>query len=61
MNIRQNIEAQMESQRFEAAQAAREVEQQVAWANALERAGELAQMARLSEARRVLQIALEGK
>jgi hypothetical protein len=54
MNIRKNIEAQMESQRFTASQAAREQSAQTLRNAALERAGELAQQGRLAESRRVI-------
>jgi hypothetical protein len=51
---RKNIEAQMEAQRWQAQQAAREQPAQVALNAALERAGELAQQGRLAESRRVI-------
>lgn len=51
---RQRILAQLEAQRFQAQQAAREQPSEVLKRNALERAGELAQLGRLKESRRVL-------
>lgn len=63
-DIRKNIEAQMESHRFTAQQAAREMPAQALRDAALERAGELAQAGRLAESRRVIELnyfAAEGK
>lgn len=55
-NIRKHIEAQMESQRFTATQAAREQSAQALRDATLERAGELAQLGRLQESRRVISL-----
>lgn len=55
--------SQLEQQRWQCDQAAREVAdwRRVAFENALDRAGELAQMGRLTEARRVVEIALAAR
>jgi hypothetical protein len=52
----QHIEAAHEAQRFSASQASRAATVAALKAAALERAGELAQLARFAESRRVLQL-----
>lgn len=56
-----HIHEALEATRWQARQASREQPAQVAWLNALERAGELVQSGQWADARRVLELAKEGK